>query len=201
MENRSYRGLLWGLVLVGLLLDQASKYVVFRSLYNDGHGGQREIIPGAFRLLAQFTREPETDGSWLAPLRTWNGLMRPRVNHGALFSLGIEYAGLANAVFASFSSAVALAIAGWSWRRATVRDRMLCLALGLILAGTLGNLYDRLVFGGVRDFLYFYWFEWPVFNIADCCLVCGAAVLLTQAFWRQLKVQTLGGTFSTCPAE
>ena len=54
-------------------------------------------------------------------------------------------------------------------------------ALGLILGGTIGNLYDRLVFGGVRDFLYFYKIEWPVFNVADCCLVVGAALLLVQA--------------------
>jgi signal peptidase II len=54
-------------------------------------------------------------------------------------------------------------------------------ALGLILAGTVGNLYDRLVFHGVRDFLYFYKIEWPVFNVADCCLVVGAGLLLLQA--------------------
>jgi lipoprotein signal peptidase len=46
----------------------------------------------------------------------------------------------------------------------------------------MGNLYDRVVFGGVRDFLHFYKFEWPVFNIADCCLVLGAGLLLVQAF-------------------
>ena len=68
-------------------------------------------------------------------------------------------------------------------RPTTARDRALCGALGLILAGTLGNLYDRLIFDGVRDFLYFHWFEWPVFNLADCCLVCGAFLLLVQAFW------------------
>ena len=60
---------------------------------------------------------------------------------------------------------------------------MLCSALGLILGGTLGNLYDRLVFNGVRDFLHWdYLFDWPVFNVADCCLVCGASLLLLQAF-------------------
>ena len=44
----------------------------------------------------------------------------------------------------------------------------------------------RLIFGGVRDFLYWHYkneFSWPVFNIADCCLVCGAFLLLAQAFW------------------
>ena len=58
-------------------------------------------------------------------------------------------------------------------------------ALGLILGGTAGNLFDRVVFNGVRDWMHFYWFEWPVFNFADCCLVCGAGLLLLQAFWRQ----------------
>ena len=74
----------------------------------------------------------------------------------------------------------------WSFRRLTACDGLLCTSLGLILGGTLGNFYDRAVFGGVRDFLYFHWkddFKWPVFNVADCCLVCGAFLLLTQAFW------------------
>ena len=39
------------------------------------------------------------------------------------------------------------------------------------------------MFNGVRDWMHFYWFEWPVFNLADCCLVCGAGLLLLQAFW------------------
>ena len=70
----------------------------------------------------------------------------------------------------------------WSTRPSMAQNRLHCGALGLILAGTLGNLYDRLVFNGVRDFLHFFWFEFPVFNVADCCLVCGAGVLLTHAF-------------------
>src|SRR5205814_10527463 len=106
----------------------------------------------------------------------------PRVNHGALFGLGQDYQVYANTFFAVVSVAAAAAIAAWSLRRETARDRWLCTALGLILAGTLGNLFDRVVFGGVRDFLYFYWFEWPVFNVADCFLVVGAGVLLLQAF-------------------
>jgi lipoprotein signal peptidase len=47
----------------------------------------------------------------------------------------------------------------------------------------MGNLFDRVVFGGVRDFLHYdHWFEWPVFNVADCFLVTGAGLLLLQAF-------------------
>jgi lipoprotein signal peptidase len=67
--------------------------------------------------------------------------------------------------------------------RSTRSDGWLSAALGLILAGTVGNFYDRVVFGGVRDFLYFYKINFPVFNGADCCLVCGAAMLLIHAFF------------------
>ena len=107
----------------------------------------------------------------------------PKVNQGALFGLGGEYKKYANSIFAVVSIVAALSIIFWSTRPSTARDGALCAALGLILAGTLGNLYDRLIFDGVRDFLYFHWFEWPVFNVADCCLVCGAGLLLLQAFW------------------
>jgi signal peptidase II len=54
------------------------------------------------------------------------------------------------------------------------------LALGLILGGAAGNLYDRLVFGSVTDFLDFYWgaAHFPVFNLADSAITCGAIVLM-----------------------
>jgi signal peptidase II len=118
------------------------------------------------------------------PLRTWSGEFLPRVNHGALFGMGQAYATWANLVFACVSLLAATAIIWWSLRPAAARDGVLCTALGLILAGTLGNLYDRLVFNGVRDFLYWSrWFEWPVFNIADCCLVCGVCLLTLQALF------------------
>jgi lipoprotein signal peptidase len=192
MAERSYRGLLWSLVLVGLTLDQFSKYEVFRWLYQhpqwydeSRRSGAYEIVPGAFKLLAQFTDQRDAEGSRLTPLRTWSADVLPKVNHGALFGLAGEYETYANTVFAVVSVVAAMAIGFWSTRRSASRDWALCAALGLILGGTLGNLYDRLIFNGVRDFLYFYWIEWPVFNVADCCLVCGAFLLLGQAFWGQ----------------
>jgi len=180
--ERSYRKLLWALVLLGITLDQTTKYGVFKWLYNEGRGGDFVLIPGVFKLIAQFGNEPAPRDGVLASLRTISGPTLPKVNHGALFGLGSDYITLANLIFATVSVAAALAIVYWSSRPATARDPALCTALGLILAGTLGNLYDRLVFNGVRDFLYFHWFEFPVFNVADCCLVCGAFLLLAQAF-------------------
>lgn len=190
MTNTSKRSYLWLfclLAVTGICLDLASKYAVFAWLQRDrpGEYGQYELIPGAFELLTQYTTLREADhASWLSPLRTWSSPYLPRVNHGALFGLGGKFEHLANGVFASISVVAALAIIFWSTRRSTASDVLLCATLGLILAGTIGNLYDRVVFGGVRDFLHWHrWFEWPVFNIADCCLVCGSALLFRQAFW------------------
>ena len=186
VSQRSYAPVLWGLALAGVVIDQATKYGVFRWLYNEAdHQGEYEVVPGAFRLLAQFTNQPEPRDQLLGRLRTFSGDLLPKVNHGALFGLGGEHTHIANSLFAAVSIIAAIAIIYWSRRRSTSSDLALCVALGLILAGTLGNLYDRVVFHGVRDFLYFYWIEWPVFNVADCCLVLGAALLLAQAFWNR----------------
>ncbi|MBI4371834.1 MAG: signal peptidase II [Elusimicrobia bacterium] len=45
----------------------------------------------------------------------------------------------------------------------------------LVLTGALGNLYDRLAYGRVVDFLHLH--HWPVFNVADSCITVGALLL------------------------
>ena len=202
MPVRSYRWLLLTLALTGFAVDQASKYGVFRWLYNGGEPAAGSwfryepplgcnvfvLIPGAFRLTAQFTGvEPPASG--LRPLQTWSGPTMPYVNKGALFGqrvtdwlgLGPNYKWVDNLFFSAVSLLAAVGILVWGTRPAVARDRWLTTALGLILAGTLGNMYDRMVFDGVRDFFDFHLINWPVFNVADCCLVVGAGLLLLQA--------------------
>lgn len=60
------------------------------------------------------------------------------------------------------------------------------LAFGLVGAGAIGNIADNLfqADGRVRDFLHFYWFEFPTFNVADSC-ICVGAPLLMIILWRQ----------------
>ena len=50
-------------------------------------------------------------------------------------------------------------------------------ALTVILSGAIGNLIDRIFLGYVRDFIAFDFIEFPVFNIADCCVTIGAVLL------------------------
>jgi lipoprotein signal peptidase len=197
MPERSYRVVLWSLALMGLLADQASKYGVFSWLQGvESH------------CFALFQTEPES--RWFSTVphesdperRTEqrgfflevtfdsdvHGRLVPNVNHGALFGLWRQHKTLANGGFALVSLLAAGAITFWSTQKNTARDRWLCVSLGLILAGTLGNFYDRILFNGVRDFLHWnYQFDWPVFNVADCCLVVGACLLLVQAFFTPVK--------------
>jgi lipoprotein signal peptidase len=176
--------LFWTLAILGFAADQASKYGIFRWLYNEGRGDRFVVIPGAFYIVADYTPEKDPGDSVFSPLRTWSGEHLPRVNRGALFGIGNNTEGKdANWLFSLVSVAAAVVIVFWATRKQTGQDRWLSCALGLILAGTLGNLYDRVVFLGVRDFFHWnYLYDWPVFNIADSCLVCGAGLLLLQAF-------------------
>lgn len=48
----------------------------------------------------------------------------------------------------------------------------------LITAGGIGNLYDRVVYGYVTDFINFTFIDFPIFNIADCYVCVGAAILV-----------------------
>src|SRR5438132_53675 len=74
IPQRSYRWLFWTLAILGLCLDQGSKYGVFAWLsqrppdhYNDHVA---EVVPGVFYLAATFTNQTDPGGSWRSPLRT-----------------------------------------------------------------------------------------------------------------------------------
>jgi len=85
MSQRSFRGLLWTFAIAGFLADQGTKYGMFRWLYSPSLEGQRDIVPGKFRFIAQFTRQPVATEGWRAPFQAFNGPYMPRVNNGALF--------------------------------------------------------------------------------------------------------------------
>jgi signal peptidase II len=106
------------------------------------------------------------------------------LNTGAAFSL-LENAppDAVRLGLIAFSVAAALVVFVLLWRT----DRTLTLtsvALALILGGALGNLYDRVRFHHVVDFLAvrIYHYDWPDFNVADSCIVIGACLLLLEIF-------------------
>jgi signal peptidase II len=62
-------------------------------------------------------------------------------------------------------------------------------SLALLLAGILGNLTDRLLYGHVVDFLLFdlhipYAHPWPAFNVADSCISIAVVSFVIHSFWQ-----------------
>ena len=62
-------------------------------------------------------------------------------------------------------------------------QKLLPAAFALILGGAIGNVYDRLHYGYVIDFLdvYYQHWHWPTFNIADSAIFVGAVLLIVDA--------------------
>jgi signal peptidase II len=82
------------------------------------------------------------------------------------------------------SAVVSVLIALYLWRKAARMGAVQRAALTLILAGALGNMVDRFRLGYVIDFIHFQvpGFSFPVFNVADSCVVIGAGLLLLSSF-------------------
>ena len=98
-------------------------------------------------------------------------------NSGAAF--GFAPAGAALFLIASVAVSVGLVVyvarnPGTPWNDAI---------LGLILGGTLGNGFDRIVYGTVTDFVNVHF--WPVFNVADAAISIGVALLIATYLLRK----------------
>ena len=77
------------------------------------------------------------------------------------------------------------------WRSDPWRD----VSLALLLAGILGNLTDRLLYGHVIDFLLFnlhirYADPWPAFNVADSCISIAVVLFIIHSFGKQKSAGT-----------
>jgi signal peptidase II len=104
-------------------------------------------------------------------------------NRGAAFSLFASSESEWRTFFLIGLSVCALIlVASLLWRpEGRLGDsRALRFGLALILGGALGNLYDRVVHGGVTDFLDVYvgTYHWPAFNVADSAITVGACLVL-----------------------
>ena len=98
-------------------------------------------------------------------------------NSGAAFGFAPAGAGL----FLIASVLVAIGLAVYVARNPG--DQWSFAALGLIMGGTVGNGYDRLVHGTVTDFINFHF--WPVFNVADSAISVGVVLLIASYLIRK----------------
>ena len=158
---------------IGLVADLASKHLIFEELGRPGMQPPRWIIDGVFGFQTSL-------------------------NQGALFGIGQGQITL----FVALSFVALAGIAWWVWSDVS-RSVYLSTTLGLVVAGILGNLWDRVglhhmtwtqfaadvwscskeavgqPIHAVRDWILVMIgdYPWPNFNIADSCLVCGAILI------------------------
>lgn len=178
--------ILLGTFFAGFAFDLWTKYWSFEHVA----GEPVVLVPG------QLVDDPDYRLPWHPGVR----VVQPDLldfhlvlNQGAVFGIGqqrrVAFIGLTVVAIAA-----GLAVfARWTDRRAHLSH----VAIGLILAGGIGNLYDRVVYGAVRDFLHLFprrdlpfGLHWPggsseifpwVFNVADVLLLVGMGLLMIQA--------------------
>jgi len=95
-------------------------------------------------------------------------------------------------------SVLAIGFVFYYYRKLAPGQRFLQISLAFVLAGTVGNLIDRLARRYVIDFIDWYWWNrpdlrWPTFNIADSLLVVGIGLLLIHPSPGRPNAQRAGG--------
>ncbi|MBU3055610.1 MULTISPECIES: signal peptidase II [Pseudomonas] len=141
---------LWLTVLV-VVLDQASKF----------------YFEDTLRLYQQIVVIPDYFSWTLA------------YNTGAAFSFLAGESGWQRWLFALIAVVVSAVLLVWL-KRLKTDETWLAIALALVLGGALGNLYDRIAYGHVVDFILVHWqsrWYFPAFNLADSAITVGAVML------------------------
>ena len=103
-------------------------------------------------------------------------------------SFGLFGGGAARWALSVFSIVVAIALAWWALK---AQRRLLVAAIGLVMGGAVGNVIDRIRFGGVVDFLDFSGtglFPW-IFNVADSAITIGVVLLILDSLLSERSVK------------
>jgi signal peptidase II len=139
-----------------IVLDRVTKIAIVHRIRP---GYSIPVIPGVFRLSHVVNT-----GAAFSIMETWQP---GRVRIGLI-------------VFSAIAAFVLVALLWRAGRAFTATS----VALALILGGALGNLYDRIRYHHVVDFLAvkIVHYNWPDFNVADSCIVIGACLLLLEIF-------------------
>ena len=141
------------IALIGFALDQASKYAL--EAYLPSHSRHRLFI---------------------TPFMDFIHIRNSGISYGLFSGMGVW----GRVALIAITLGVIAVCCVWLAR---AQDRWRCLALGLIIGGGAGNLWDRTINGAVLDFisLHAFGYYWYVFNLADIWLTFGVILL----FWAE----------------
>jgi signal peptidase II len=161
-KQKDRRGIVLAIAALVVVIDRITKHIVAQQLPN---GQAHTVIPGIFRISDVH-------------------------NTGAAFSMFAENTSPVTVrnVLIAFSVIAVIVLFGMLWRVGRYLT-VTSVALALILGGAFGNLYDRVRYHYVIDFLevHIVHYHWPDFNVADSCICIGACLLLIEIFRPQPK--------------
>lgn len=140
----------WVALAAGVSADLLSKHFIFAWLTDLPHS-LYDVWPGVFRFSM-------------------------RMNTGGPFSILRGH----SAWLAAFALAALSVVIYLYLRAARAGDRLMLWALAFVASGAVGNLFDRLAFGFVRDVLDVYCIHYPVFNVADILITIGGVLLVIE---------------------
>jgi signal peptidase II len=106
--------------------------------------------------------------SFLNIVLTWN--------RGVTFGMFNDIA-YGKIIFSIFAIILTIILSIWMFKS---KDKLETYSIAMIIGGAIGNIIDRIRFGGVVDFIdfYIYSYHWYVFNIADSAICLGVMILL-----------------------
>ena len=151
MTTRNYHLMKWiGFAVIIAFIDQITKYLATANLV---YGDPYALIPGVNLTLFH--------------------------NTGAAFSFLADQGGWQRWFFAILATMISVGLIVWL-KFLSHEERVTRIAICLILGGAIGNLFDRLTWGYVIDFIQLYYstWYWPIFNVADASITIGAVLLI-----------------------
>ena len=155
----------WLFLLVAAVIaaiDLTSKQWVFSTLERgDGRYGSIDVIGQTFQIVCH-------------------------TNPGGMWSIGVEW----NPWILKVIRLGAVIVIFVILRQTPANDRLGTTALGLVMGGAIGNIFDSLYYGEVRDFLKFDFdfapFDpFPIFNVADSAICVGVFLLALQMIFQR----------------
>jgi len=138
-----------------VVLDQLTKWLIRDVVLGTGPGRDIEVT-GFFNIV-----------------EVWN--------RGVSFGLFASDSPWTPYLLSALAIAISIVLIVWLRKAETT---FLALALGFVIGGAIGNVFDRFIWGRVYDFLDFHaaGYHWPAFNVADAAISVGVALILLDGF-------------------
>jgi signal peptidase II len=144
------------------------------------------LVVGAVTMVADQLSKvwaraslPTDERGWGISVEVIENFWAWRLSYNTGSAFGLFHSVSGARVFLTIIGLGAIGAILWMVKQARDDQRRLVVALGLVGGGALGNIFDRLAFGKVTDFVVwkYHTTEWPTFNIADAALVIGVGLL------------------------